>query len=170
MNHTLKFIAAWALCTVIRLIPFRPPNFEPILATAMPFARRMGPLVGFLFAALNMVAFDVITGKVGMWTLVTATTYGVIGALAPLFFSRAKANVTGYIGFGIIGTLLFDGITGVLMGPLLFGGSFVTAFVGQIPFTLNHLLGVVVFSAVLSPIVDRWIVSNPRLALNWKPA
>lgn len=170
MQYTLKFIAAWALCTVIRLLPGRPPNFEPILATSMPFARRFGPIIGFLFGALNMAAFDLVTGKIGTWTIVTSITYGLIGAIAPLFFSKVKANIRGYVGFAIIGTLVFDGITGVLMGPLLFGGSFAQAFIGQVPFTLNHLLGAVVFSVLLSPLVDRWIVSNPRLALNWKPA
>lgn len=164
MKNTLKFLIAWVLCTLFRLIPGRPPNMEPILAIDMPFGRRMGALVGFMFSFANMFMFDIVTGHFGVWTWVTSTTYGMIGLASPFFF-RKLSGVTGYISYSIIGILTFDLITGVLMGPLLFGGSFAEAFIGQIPFTGYHLLGGILFAGLLSPIVDSLIVSNARLEL-----
>ena len=49
-KNWLKFILGFIACLLIRLIPFRPPNVEPILAMQMPFSRAYGALASFLFA------------------------------------------------------------------------------------------------------------------------
>ena len=54
-------------------------------------------------------------------------------------------------------------VTGLTIGPLFFGQSFAEAAIGQLPFTAYHLLGNVAFGALLSPLILRWIVANPRL-------
>ena len=38
-KNYLKFFIALIFCLLIRLIPFRAPNVEPILATMMPFSK-----------------------------------------------------------------------------------------------------------------------------------
>lgn len=157
----IKFVVAFIACLVIRLVPvpFRAPNVEPIMATMMPFARSLGAGAGFFFAFFSMIALDVVMVSVGQWTLVTAVTYGLIGAFAPVFFKHIS-GVRGYVAYAVLGTLVFDCITGVFMGPLLFGQSFTTAFVGQIPFTAMHLAGNITFALTISPILEKWIVGN----------
>jgi hypothetical protein len=63
--------------------------------------------------------------------------------------------------YGLLGSFLF----GLAVGPLFYGQPFIAALAGQIPFTLMHLLGTVLFSVVVSPLVYRWIVRNERLEL-----
>ena len=87
-KNWLKYFIGFISCLLIRLIPFRPPNIEPILATQMPFSKAYGGVAGFLFAFLSMILYDIITGKVGMWTLVTAFVYGILGFLASRYFAE----------------------------------------------------------------------------------
>ena len=68
----LKFVIGWAAVFLFRLIPFRPPNFEPMLAVVMPFSKRYGIVGSFLFGFLGIVLFDAITSGWGSWTAVTA--------------------------------------------------------------------------------------------------
>lgn len=161
-QHSAKFAIAFLSCLLIRLIPFRPPNVEPILATQMPFSKHLGAWGGFLFAFLNIALFDAITGKVGLWTIITALSYGALGILSAYYFKH-RSGVLHYVGFAVIGTLLYDAVTGLSIGPLFYGQPFMAALIGQIPFTLMHLLGNVSFAALLSPLIERWIVANKKL-------
>ncbi|MBP6866024.1 MAG: hypothetical protein KBC12_00565 [Candidatus Pacebacteria bacterium] len=158
-----KFIVGFIACLLVRLIPFRPPNIEPILATQMPFSKKYGALAGFSFAFLSIVLYDLITAKVGMWTFVTAGTYGVLGLWAYFFFRKRKMEKLNYVKFAIIGTLFFDAVTGLSVGPLFFGQSFSEAFFGQIPFTAIHLIGNVSFALVLSPLIYKFVIENRKL-------
>jgi uncharacterized membrane protein len=74
-KNWLKFSVGLVLCLLVRLIPFRPPNIEPILATNMPFSKAYGPYAGFLFAFVSIVLYDVVTSTLGMWSLITASTF-----------------------------------------------------------------------------------------------
>ncbi|HEY0010993.1 MAG TPA: hypothetical protein VGB97_03765 [Candidatus Paceibacterota bacterium] len=165
----LKLLIGWAAVFIIRLLPFRPANFEPMLATMMPFATRFGFLTSFLFGFLGITLFDAMTSGIGSWTLVTAAAYGALGVGAHLYFARREATTKNFLAFGIVGTLLYDLVTGLTVGPLFFGQPFMLAVVGQIPFTLMHLLGTVVFTLALSPALYRWVVRNDALEfrLGW---
>lgn len=161
-KNWFKFILSFVACSLIRLIPFRPPNIEPILASQMPFSRAYGGVAGFLFAFLNIVLYDFITQKLGLWTLLTAVTYGVLGFGAVYFFKKYKENKWNYVSFAVIGTLFFDGITGLSFGPLFYNQPFMEALVGQIPFTLWHLLGNISFAIVLSPSLYKFVITNKK--------
>jgi len=156
----VRFTIGILICFAIRLFPWRPPNIEPITATLMPFGKRMGPAVGFLFGFLNILLFDIATREVGMWTFVTGITYGVIGIASFLILGRVRGSAWQYALFAVVATIIYDLITGVAMGNLLFAMPLREAFVGQIPFTINHLLGNILLAFTLSPIVDRWIVQD----------
>lgn len=155
-----KIILGFVLCLVFRLVPFRPPNIEPLLATQMPFSKVYGPLVGFSFAFLSIVLFDVVTGRVGMWTLVTAFAYGALGIWSIFFFKKREMKRINFVKFSIIGTLFFDAVTGLTVGPLFFGQPFIIALVGQIPFTILHLIGNVAFAFVMSPLIYKYISTS----------
>ena len=161
----IKFAIGWIVVFLFRLIPFRPPNFEPMLATMMPFSKRFGVLGSFLFGFLGIVFFDAVTSGWGVWTAVTAVAYGVLGAGSCLFFKNREATVRNFLSFGIVGTLFYDAVTGLTIGPLFQGQSFMVALTGQIPFTLMHLLGTVVFATLLSPALYKWVVTSEQLEL-----
>ncbi|MDP1688660.1 MAG: hypothetical protein Q8L47_00835 [bacterium] len=164
LSVTVKYIIGWTVVFAVRLIPFRMPNVEPVMATLMPYSKRYGILGAFLFGLLSIALYDIAVGKAGQWTVVTAVTYGVIGIASAIFFNRAKSSRKNYVTFAFFGTIFYDAITGVAMGPILFGGSYSEAFFGQIPFTLYHLAGNIVFAFILSPALYNWVVTNPKLS------
>ncbi|MBP9749598.1 MAG: hypothetical protein KBD21_02615 [Candidatus Pacebacteria bacterium] len=166
-THALKYLIGLVIVFALRLFPFRPPNVEPVLATAMPFAKHFGAWGGFLFGSLSIVLFDAVTSGWGVWTLITALAYGVLGAGAHYFFKYRESTVRNYVVFAIFGTLFYDAVTGLTIGPLVWGQPFMVALVGQIPFTLMHLAGNTAFAALLSPVLYRWVVTNRRLTFSW---
>jgi hypothetical protein len=134
------------------------PNNDPILAVALPCAKR-GRIAAVVFPVAAMVLFDVLSQRVGIWTVVTAGTYGLLG-LAFSYAYRALANRGRAVGpaaflvSGIVGVLIFDFVTGPVMSSALFQPSFGEAFVGQIPFTVKHLASVAAYALVVSPALD----------------
>ncbi|MFO0719009.1 MAG: DUF6580 family putative transport protein [Candidatus Paceibacterota bacterium] len=165
VKNWFKFVLGFIVCLLIRLIQFRPPNIEPIMATALPFGRAYGKGAGFLFPFASMVLFDLVVGKVGVWTLITALAYGFVGLGAAIYLQSKKNTAWNYAKFAIISTLFFDAVTGLTVGPLFFGQSLTAAFFGQIPFTTLHLLGNVSFALVLSPALYAFVIENKRLEL-----
>jgi uncharacterized membrane protein len=161
-KNWVKFILGFVFCMLVRLIPFRPPNVEPILATQMPFSKAYGSFAGFLFAFFSIIFFDLITGHYGIWSFLTAGTYGVLGFWAFYFFKKREPTHYDYVLFAIIGTLFFDCVTGLSIGPLFFHQSFTEALVGQIPFTLWHLAGNTAFAFILSPAIYQFIIKNEK--------
>jgi len=149
----------------VRLIPFRAPNVEPILATTMPFSRAYGALTGFSFAVLSILLYDIITHTLGVQTLFTAGAYGVLGLWAAYYFKKNKEKKWGYVSFAVIGTLFFDAVTGLTVGPIFFHQSFMQSLIGQIPFTALHLISNVAFALILSPAIYNLLVrkKNPKI-------
>ncbi len=158
-KNWIKYTIAFLLTLVVRLLPFRAPNLEPIMATQMPFAKKYGLISAFIFGALSITIYDSLTAGIGVWTLITALAYGLVGVGASFYFQN-RSGWKSYAKYAIFATLLYDAVTGLTLGPLLFGQSFMGAFVGQIPFTAIHLLGNVSFAIVLSPVIERWIVKE----------
>ncbi len=161
--HIFKYIIGLVIVILLRLLP-HPPNVEPITATLMPFAKSWGWFGGLIFGILAVLSFDVITGTLGVWSLLTVTGYALLGIFAGIYFKKVKGNSRmNYVIFAIIGTIFYDAITGLTVGPLFFGQTFMSALIGQIPFTAYHLAGNIVLAVVVSPLVERWLVENPKL-------
>lgn len=159
----IKFIIGWVVVFAIRLVPFRPPNVEPVMATLMPFSKRYGYVGGFFFAFLSIVLFDLAVQKVGMWTWITALAYGLLGIGSYVYFKNRAASATNFLIYGAVGTVVYDIVTGLSVGPLFFDQPFMDALIGQIPFTLMHLMGTAVFSLTVSPALYKWVVTNHKL-------
>ena len=155
------------------MVPFRPPNVEPILGIQMPFSKAYGYTPAFLFAFSNIVLFDLLVNKFGVWTLITSLAYGFLGIWSSRYFKNRESSQLNYLKFSIMATLAYDAVTGLSVGPLLFGQPFMAAVIGQIPFTLLHLLGNCSFAVLASPLIYRYAVSNRRVEgaylLNLKP-
>ncbi|MFH1510988.1 MAG: hypothetical protein ABIF10_04795 [Candidatus Woesearchaeota archaeon] len=170
-DKTVKYMIGFIVCILVRLIPFRPANVEPIMTTMMPFAKKWGWISGGLFAALSMVIFDLVHptqgfNRIGIWTFATAGMYGLIGIAAGIIL-KANRKTTHYVGFAVIATLFYDFITGPVLSSVMFDMPFMLSLSGQIPFTLRHLAGNVFGAWLISPILHRWVVANPKLETSY---
>ena len=161
-EHGVKYIIGLVIVVLIRLIP-HPPNIEPIMATLMPLSKRWGWLSGMLFSLVAILGYDVLSGTLGSWSLVTSLTYAALGIAAGIYLKNRTSSARHYVAFAIFGTLFYDAVTGVGMSTLLWHTPFMVALLGQIPFTVNHLLGNIVLAAVLSPALYRLVITNPAL-------
>ncbi len=140
------------------------PNNDPILGLALPSARK-NVLSGIVFAIIAMVSFDIITNKLGVWTLVTALTYAFTVLVLGLAFSKVKSLSIKHYFFGsIAGVLIFDAITGPGMSTFIFNQSFVATVLGQIPFTIYHLISAssytLVFACLFDPVISRQVAKG----------
>jgi len=157
MDRALKYTIVFLGVILIRLIPFRAPNVEPLLAAVMPLTKRYGALEGVVFALASIILYDALTAGLGVWTLVTAAAYAGIALGAHAYFSRREPTRGNFVRFSIVAVLAYDAVTGLTVGPLAYGQSFSAALAGQVPFTVLHLLGAVLFAAVLSPLLYKWL-------------
>jgi len=157
IKYTILFVGALFLRLIP--IPFRAPNIEPIMAIQMPIAKKYGALGAFFFGFASIVIYDSLTSGLGIWTFITAVAYGFVGLGARRFF-KAKSSRGRYVSFAIMATIAYDALTGLTLGPLFFGQTFVGALMGQIPFTALHLLGNVSFAFLLSPVIEKWIIKT----------
>lgn len=164
-KNIFKYLIGLITVILLRLIP-HPPNIEPVTSSLMPFSKKFGWLSGLIFGIISVVAYDLITGTLGVWTIVTAGCFGLLGLFAGFYFKGKENKIRHYMVFSIIGTLIYDAITGIGTGMLFFHQSFAQTFYGQIPFTAMHLLGNVVLAIIVSPLIYRWIVNNPQLETN----
>jgi energy-coupling factor transport system substrate-specific component len=161
-KNYFRFWLALVLCLLARLIPFRAPNVEPILATTMPIGRAYGTFLGFSFAFSSILLYDLLTHTFGMQTFFTASAYGLIGLASVYYFQKKNNSVWNYVRFSIYGTLFFDAVTGLTIGPIFFHQSFMSTLVGQIPFTALHLLGNIVFALILSPAIYKFLIRKKK--------
>ncbi len=129
----------------------------------MPFSKKYKWFGALIFSSTSIIIFDLVTHTVGLWTLITASTYGAIGIASAFYFAKRESSAINYLKFSIVGTLVFDALTGLSVGPLFFGQSFFSTFYGQIPFTLYHLAGNITLSLIVSPLLYKWILVNPKL-------
>ena len=157
-KNYFKVALVFVLCLLARLIPMRVPNIEPIFATAMPVGRVYGSFIGFSFAVLSILFYDIITGTLGIHTFFTALSYGLIALWSVHYFNKNKDKNFGYVRFAVVGTLVFDALTGLTVGPLFFHQSFIGSLLGQIPFTAFHLLGNIIFAFTLSPAIYHFMI------------
>ena len=154
-----KYVIAFLGVLLMRLIPFRAPNVEPIMAVIMPFGKVYGGFMAFVFGVASIFVYDLVLSRVGIWTLITAFAYGAIGYGAQVYFKN-RTGRKNYVIYAVVATIFYDVITGLTIGPLFFHQSFMISLVGQIPFTALHLLGNVSFAIVLSPVIEKWLVKE----------
>ena len=164
-----KYILGFIGTLIFRLISpfFGLWNVTPLMATELSGAKAYGPWAGGLYGLLSIVILDIIVGKAGSWTIITSLTYGIVGVWGGYFLKNRSASTKDFVLASIIGTLFFDLITGVMMGPLLYGQPWIEAIVGQIPFTLRHLAGNIFFAIILAPWFYKKIMMNPKLEFSF---
>ena len=154
MKKALKFLGSLAFCNLYRILRIFPNN-DPIMGCALPLSRKGKWWHSVLFAMIAMVSFDLITARVGIWTIGTALTYGLVAALAWKYFKAKKSvGLKTYAKTSVGGVLLFDFLTGPVMSSFAFRIPFAAAFIGQIPFTMMHLASATALTLVIVPVLD----------------
>ena len=103
-----------------------------------------------------------VTGTAGIWTLITASAYGIVGFGAAWFFQNRAATRKNFFTFAIASTLFYDAITGLTIGPLFFHQSFTAALAGQIPFTALHVFGNAMFALLVSPALYSFLINHEK--------
>ncbi|MFA5763503.1 MAG: hypothetical protein WC915_01695 [archaeon] len=148
-----SFISQVVLANALRL--FRVfPNNDPIMGFMLPQARK-SMFKAAIFAFSTMFIFDIITMKVGVWTIVTASTYALLAIGFSFFFKKIKiAKISHYLSASVIGILLFDLITGPIMSSMMFSQTLMLTILGQIPFTFYHLVSGITWVVIIAPVYD----------------
>jgi hypothetical protein len=138
------------------------------MAMMLPYSKKEGLAKAFFFPLIAMVAFDILTNRIGVWTIVTSLTYAGLGGLFYFYFKNfGKISLKRYIGSSTMGVLIFDFITGVIASPFMFGMTFEQAFLGQIPFTIMHLVTVTAYVILIVPVLDKHVIENKKLDDNF---
>lgn len=164
-KNYFKYALGFLFCLLLRLIPFRAPNIETILAVQMPFARIYGNIASFSFGFFSIIVYDLLTSTFGAQTFIVSITYGFLGLWAVKYFQKIKDEENkswNYIKFAFMSTIIFDIVTGLSVGPLFFHQSFLSALVGQIPFTILHLVGNMTFAYILSPAIYNFALKKKK--------
>jgi hypothetical protein len=160
-KNLIKYLIGLLTVITMRFVP-HPPNVEPIMSTMMPFSKKWGWLSGALFCLSSVLIFDILSGTIGVWSLMTAGTYALVGVFSGLYFKNRESKIRNYLKFSIFATIFYDAITGIGTGVLFFNQSFMTTFIGQIPFTIYHLTGNILLAIIVSPALYKWVVNNPN--------
>jgi uncharacterized membrane protein len=163
MRKNFKVFLIFLGCILLRLIPLRAPNVEPIMASIMPVGKRYGAIIGFLFGFLSIFLYDSVT-HFGSWTWIAGITYGLVGAVSTFYFKKYKSSAFNFVVFAIFATIFYDLITGVLFAPM-FHQTMLSALVLQIPFTALHLAGNIGFALTISPILSKWLSTEKVMSL-----
>jgi len=158
----IKYFLSIFLINSLRFLKIFPNN-DPIMSALLPFSKQDKWIHSMLFPLIAMISFDLITFKVGYWTIGTALTYSFIGLMIHFYLRNRKASMKTYFGLGVAGILFFDLVTGVIMGPMLFGQNFWIALLGQIPFTLLHLASGTLYIALITPFLDKHVIASKNL-------
>ncbi len=159
----IKFALGLGITALLRLAQIA-PNVEPILGATFPIGKRMGRWTAALFSALAIVSFDLISNRIGFWTVYTALAYGAVGYAAGRFFENRPSRwaMKYRLGFAVASTVAYDGLTAAAFG-WQFGQPLAVTIAGQLPFTAYHLLGNALAVTVLAPLLDQVLFENPAL-------
>lgn len=103
-------------------------------------APRLNKIQTFTASAITYaVIIDIIPGHIGLWTLYTPIAWALV---ATWFSTHNKSNSLLQLSkLSLTGVLLFDFTTALLFG-LQYQQTLTQTIIGQIPFTLSHILTV----------------------------
>ena len=103
------------------------------------------------YSLVDIVPFLMGYPTLGLWTLTSAISWGIVGFLFTL--QKPNGSPLSFAKLGIAGTLVFDTLTGPIASTFVWGMPFMDALVGQIPFTFKHLVGFAALSIILAPLI-----------------
>ena len=166
----LLLIAVMAAIAVVgRMAFFMIPQFKPVVAIVIIAGVGLGAEAGFLTGAMTGFVSNFFFGQ-GPWTPWQMFSFGIIGFLAGLLFSKNKKRNTsrteewkhkiilciyGGLSTFIIYGLLMDTASVAMMGQDLSWKAFLAAYVSGVPFNIIHGTSTVIFLFFLSIPMER---------------
>ena len=166
----LLLIAVMAAIAVVgRMAFFMIPQFKPVVAIVIIAGVGLGAEAGFLTGAMTGFVSNFFFGQ-GPWTPWQMFSFGIIGFLAGLLFSKNKKRNTsraeewkhkiilciyGGLSTFIIYGLLMDTASVTMVGQDLSWKAFLAAYVSGVPFNINHGTSTVIFLFFLSIPMER---------------
>jgi len=148
-----KYLAGGIIANLYRFLRIF-PNSDPIMGFVIPAAKNEKWWKAPLFAFATMFVFDFFTSGIGVWTWVTAGTYSAIALGAGHFLKERKSSITNFLSAGALGVIVFDAITGPGLSSFIFGQPLALTIIGQIPFTVMHLVSASFGILIISPFYD----------------
>lgn len=138
-----------------------PPNVKPVAFLALTAGVVGGPLTGFVVGALSMFISDLYFGG-GFWTIINATSMGVIALLAGLLWGkRQKIGRVELVAGGFLLTAIYDVASSVIpawifgyswwVAILLLYVPFLVGFAVMYPFGFVHEVTTAVLMATIGP-------------------
>lgn len=167
-NQRILMVIGFVSAMLYRFIPFRPPNIEPLMSVMMPFSKKASKIELFTFAFSSILVYDFFTAGIGMYTYSAGICYGILGIWSSSYFENRKFTLKNYVFCSSIGIILYDAATGIILGPLMVGSSYYLAFVGQIPFTVLHLMGGTLFALTVSPFLGKILAKSEQNVLEYR--
>ncbi len=123
-------------------------QISPLMAGQLAGAKAVGPWTTALYGAMNIVLIDLATNEIGLNTPVCALVYGLVGVIGWWYLRTRKSNIVNLTLLSVGLTIFYDLATGLTLPVLQYHMSFYEALVGQIEFTMRHLLGNVLFTNI----------------------
>jgi len=154
-----KYIAGAVVANLYRLLRVF-PNSDPIMGFVIPAAKNEKWWKAPLFAFATMFVFDFFTSGIGVWTWITAGTYSVVALGAKYFLNHRKSSIASFLSAGAIGVIVFDAITGPIMSTFIFNQPIIITTLGQVPFTVMHLVSASFGILIVSPFYDTEIMNE----------
>ena len=157
MDRKLTVFAATGISAAAVGVLFKaagaPPNIESLMPFILATSMVLGPAYGLVNAVLVRSLYDAYMSWAGWWTVMTAGSYGVVGLCGGLAarYKRSWSRIELAL-FAAVLTIVYDILTMLVFGFVL-GIPFPALVVGQVPFTINHLLGNVVLCFIFAPML-----------------
>lgn len=154
------------------------PGCDPVAGFIVLAPRTWSRFLSSVFIGASIVLYDYMTVGCGLWTLVVVAAYFLIAAACNYVQIGSSLSMLGLCARGVIVTLAFDALTGLTVGPLLYGQPFMEAVVGQIPFSIAHLIGnsllmigymmVVILNARMHGMQCAWLSRSERKEIGYE--
>jgi energy-coupling factor transport system substrate-specific component len=174
-SKEVALIGILAAITAASRIPFAAlPNIKPctflIIVTGLVFGALAGAMVGSMTAAVSNMFF----GQ-GPWTAWEMVAWAMVGIIAGMVGKRIKEEitVTHVIMLGVVLGLAYNTLMDFSSWITFYRADpnlFVPTFVAGIPFGILHIIGNVVFAAVLGkPVLTLYKRFKRRCHISYGP-
>lgn len=165
----LLWIISLLLSVIIRCYWEWAANCEPIFGLQLLLAPLLPTHYLVSWSVSSILLYDLLQQQLGIWTIFTSGAYLLVSYFTSRFTAHTTLGLRHYLSFTVLVTMLYDLLT-ASMGPLCWQQSWAVMLMGQLPFTLRHLLSnlisaglVYIFYGLLTPAkITRW--SNWLLA------
>ncbi|OGB97827.1 hypothetical protein A3F06_00335 [candidate division TM6 bacterium RIFCSPHIGHO2_12_FULL_36_22] len=153
IDRSILLITAWFTCLFMRT-SLQHCAIDPFPGFLLLLNRQFNQLSCFIFMLMQFFVFDYINDAIGGWTLITAISYASIAVYLNFYTHNKRITIAQSILYTATAAICFDAIT-LWIGPLYFGQPITSALIGQIPFTIDHVIRACLFNVAIKAIYEQ---------------